>query len=130
MPKVAKSDGLEKARKALRVFVETKPKATLRSMKEIVAAFSGIPSRIADEEGNLDFDKIGSIITIGVRQIDYTVTADEVETVVDLDNLQEALVAATNFMTMTVPEGVVPDLTGDEEETPDSVDPLGESEKN
>lgn len=126
MPKI-KTDGLDKARQALDVFLETRPKATLRSMKEIFTAFNGIPSQIADEEGNLDFDKVGDLITIGVRQIDNSVTAEEILTVVDLDNLQEAILAATNFMTMTIPEGIVPDLEKTDEEP---AEPLGEAEKN
>jgi hypothetical protein len=134
MPKnQATKDPLVKAKAALETFITTKPKASLRSMKEIVSVFNGIPNRIADEEGNLDFDAIANLIAIGVRQIDNTVTADEVESVVNMDNIQEAIQAATNFMTMTVPEGVVPvdaEDKADDQEPAEGTDPLGENEKN
>lgn len=111
------------AKAAIEKFCTDKPKASLRTMKEIVSEFDGIPTNIVDvESGNLNFDVLGRLIAIGVRQVEPTVTNEQVEELVDMDNLHEAMQAATNLITMEIPEGVIPD------EMLDAPDPAEDTE--
>lgn len=109
-----------KVEEAVARFIAEKPKATLKSLKLIVSEFNGLPTKVIDEEGNIDFDTVGTLITIGVQQIDNSVTTDEVENAINMDNLQEALQAATNFIMMTIPAGVIPPEMGADTEDDDS----------
>ena len=104
-PKVAKGTG---AKAAIDKFINDTPKAKLKSMKRIMSEFDGLPTQITDDTGALQFDTIGKLIIVGMQQIDPTLTDDEAEDAIDMDNLQQAIQATTYFMTMTVPEGVIP----------------------
>jgi hypothetical protein len=114
---------VDKVKMAIDTFIERQPKATLRTMKNIVSEFDGIPTNIVDPEtGNLNFDILGRLIAIGVQQVDHSITLEDVEDNIDMDNLHGAMQAATNFITMTLPPGLVPDemLEVEESEGEDS----------
>lgn len=97
-----------RAQVAIDKFINETPKAKLKSMKRIISEFDGLPTQITDESGTLQFDTIGKLITIGMQQIDPTLTDEEAEDVIDMDNIQAAIQATTHFMTMRVPDSVIP----------------------
>jgi len=123
------------AKEALDQFVADKPKAKLRSMKRIIQEIGEIPTNFIEyaesdterENGTVNFELLGQMAIIGVGQIAPDLPADDIEDAIDLDNIYDVMQAVQAFMTMTVPDGVIPpEMT---EETGDEADSEGD-EKN
>jgi len=91
-----------------RVLVE-QPKATLRSLKDISAEYDGIPTNLTDENGNINYQLVAEMLAKAARRLGGSdVTTDNVLDIVDLDTVMDGLSAVTAFLTIRIPDGLVP----------------------
>jgi len=80
-----------------------KNKANLKTMIKLKERCGGMPTKLIDDQGNIDFEYIVAVYAILCQQDDPTITEEQVMESLDMENLPDALNLITQMILFEAP---------------------------
>jgi len=87
----------------------TRNKASIRTMIKLTEIYGGLPSKLAREDGEIDYQKIVDIYTLLCQQDNPSLTTDDVMDGLDQGKLDKVITYIAEALSINVPDAMLTD---------------------